>query len=306
MDAVAEVRRFNRFYTRVIGLLNKHLPESDVSLAEARVFYELAKGGEQTAAEITRRLAMDKAHVSRIAARFAARGYLARRVSPAHGKQQLLSLTPAGEAAFAALERGTVTQIEGIVGPLAADARARLVTAMHDIEGALQGGAPGQAPGEVVLRGLRPGDIGWVIHRQTVLYHREYGWDWTYEGLAAGILARFVAEFDPAREDAWIAERDGAIAGSAFLMKTDDPQVAKLRLLYVEPSARGLGLGSQLVAACIDRARALGYKRLTLWTNDVLVAARRIYWAAGFQLVHEAPHRAFGHDLVEQTWELAL
>jgi DNA-binding MarR family transcriptional regulator len=304
MDAVAEVRRFNRFFTRVIGLLNRHLPESDVSLAEARVFYELAKGGQATAAEITRRLAMDKAHVSRIVARFAARGYLTRRVSPAHGKQQLLSLTPAGRAAFAALERGTIAQIEGIVAPLGAQARGRLVGAMRDIEGMLDGAADGA--GQVTLRGPRPGDIGWVIHRQTVLYNREYGWDWNYEGLAAEILARFVAEFDAAREDAWIAERDGAIVGSVFLMKTDDPQVAKLRLLYVEPSARGLGLGRRLVATCIERARELGYRRLTLWTNDVLVAARHIYQAAGFRLVHEAPHHAFGHDLVEQTWELEL
>ncbi|MFC7399543.1 GNAT family N-acetyltransferase [Chelatococcus sp. GCM10030263] len=304
MDAVAEVRRFNRFYTRVIGLLNKHLPESDVSLAEARVLYELAKGGQATAAEITRRLAMDKAHVSRIVARFTARGYLTRRVSPAHGKQQLLSLTPAGQAAFAALERGTVAQIEGIVAPLGAQSRGRLVSAMHDIEGLLAGAAGGAGP--VTLRGLVPGDIGWVIHRQAVLYHREYGWDWSYEGLAAAILARFVADFAPTREDAWIAERDGAITGSVFLMKTDDPAIGKLRLLYVEPSARGLGIGRKLVDTCIARARELGYSRLTLWTNDVLVAARRIYQAAGFRLVHEAPHRAFGHDLVEQTWELSL
>jgi DNA-binding MarR family transcriptional regulator/GNAT superfamily N-acetyltransferase len=302
MDAIAEVRRFNRFYTRVIGLLNKHLPESDFSLAEARVFYELAKGGEQTAAEITRRLSMDKAHVSRILGRLDTRGYLARRISPAHGKQQLLSLTPAGEATFAALESGTVTQIEGILAPLQAEARERLIAAMRDIEGTLQG----EAPGELRLRSLRPGDIGWVIHRQAVLYNREYGWDWTYEGLIAGILARFIAEFDPAREDGWIAERDGAIAGAVFLMKTDDPQIAKLRLLYVEPSARGLGLGRRLVDTCIARARALGYARLTLWTNDVLVSARRIYQAAGFELTQEGRHHAFGHDLVEQTWELSL
>jgi GNAT superfamily N-acetyltransferase len=158
----------------------------------------------------------------------------------------------------------------------------------------------------VRLRALRPGDIGWVIHRQTVLYAQEYGWDWTYEGLASRILGDFVAGFDPAREDSWVAERAGAIVGSVFLMKSDDASVAKLRLLYVEPSARGHGLGRALVEACIARARELGYRALTLWTNDVLVSARRLYEAAGFKLVSEAPHHSFGHDLVGQTWTLEL
>ena len=160
--------------------------------------------------------------------------------------------------------------------------------------------------GELTLRPLRPGDVGWIIHRQAVLYTQEYGWDWTYEGLASRILGAFVAEFDPAREDGWVAERGGAIVGSIFLMKSDDPAVAKLRLLYVEPSARGAGVGRRLVGTCIARARELGYRELTLWTNDVLVAARRIYQAAGFRLVSEAPHHSFGHDLVGQTWTLGL
>jgi len=156
------------------------------------------------------------------------------------------------------------------------------------------------------LRPLQVGDVGWIIHRQAVLYHEEYGWDWTYEGLASRILGAFVAEFDPAREDGWVAERVGAIIGSIFLMKSDDPAVARLRLLYVEPSARGAGLGRALVATCIARACELGYRQLTLWTNDVLVSARRIYQAAGFRLVSEAPHHSFGHDLVGQTWTLEL
>lgn len=162
------------------------------------------------------------------------------------------------------------------------------------------------AAAAVRLRGLRPGDLGWITHRQAVLYNREYGWDWTYEGLVSGILAGFVAGHDPAREDAWVAERAGVIIGSVFLMKGEDPAIAKLRLLYVEPEARGLGVGRLLVATCIERARALGYRRLTLWTNDVLVAARRIYQAAGFQLVDQAPHHSFGHDLMGQTWTLDL
>jgi N-acetylglutamate synthase-like GNAT family acetyltransferase len=159
---------------------------------------------------------------------------------------------------------------------------------------------------EFRLRPLAPGDIGWIVHRQTVLYHQEYGWDWTYEGLASRILGAFVEKFDAAREDGWIAERRGAIVGSIFLMKGDEPGVAKLRLLHVEPVARGVGLGRALVDTCIARARALGYERLTLWTNDVLVCARRIYQAAGFRLTSEARHHSFGHDLVGQTWVLDL
>ncbi len=188
--------------------------------------------------------------------------------------------------------------------PIGEGARERLAEAMRDMRAALNDREA--ARGELSLRGLRPGDAGWIIHRQTVLYHREYGWDWTYEGLASRILGAFVAEFDPSREDGWVAERGGAIVGSIFLMKSDDPAVAKLRLLYVEPSARGAGVGHALVATCVERARQFGYRELTLWTNDVLVAARSIYQAMGFRLVSEAPHRSFGHDLVGQTWTLEL
>ncbi|MBR0641973.1 bifunctional helix-turn-helix transcriptional regulator/GNAT family N-acetyltransferase [Plastoroseomonas hellenica] len=299
-----EVRSFNRFYTREIGLLEAHLPAGDFTLAEARVLYELAQGDGRTAAEIGRGLRMDRAHLSRILARFRARGLLRSRVSPDHGKHLLLALTEAGRAAFAALDHGTRTQVEAILAPLDSEGRERLVAAMQAIRAVLdRDRAAGAA---VLLRGLRPGDLGWITHRQAVLYHREYGWDWTYEGLVSGILAGFVAGHDPAREDAWVAERAGVIVGSVFLMQGDDPAVAKLRLLYVEPEARGLGVGRRLVAACIDRARALGYRSLTLWTNDVLVAARRIYQAAGFRLVEQAPHHAFGHDLIGQTWMLDL
>jgi GNAT superfamily N-acetyltransferase len=156
------------------------------------------------------------------------------------------------------------------------------------------------------LRAIAPGDIGWIVHRQALIYHEEYGWDWTYEGLVCQILSAFIASFDPAREDGWVAERDRSIVGSVFLMKSDDPAVTKLRLLYVEPSARGMGLGRTLVETCIGRARKLGYARLTLWTNDVLFAARHIYQAAGFRLVDETAHHSFGHDLVGQTWALDL
>jgi GNAT superfamily N-acetyltransferase len=215
-----------------------------------------------------------------------------------------LSLTDSGRKVFAAADAGARAQVDALLKPIDAAGRNRLAEAMRDIRAALRDRAPESR--EVSLRPLRPGDVGWITHRQAVLYHEEYGWDWTYEGLASRILGAFVAEFDPAREDGWVAERGGAIVGSIFLMKSDDPAVAKLRLLYVEPSAREAGLGRMLVAACIARARELGYRQLTLWTNDILVAARRIYQAAGFRLVSEAPHHSFGHDLVGQTWTLDL
>jgi DNA-binding MarR family transcriptional regulator/N-acetylglutamate synthase-like GNAT family acetyltransferase len=306
MTLTDEVRSFNRFYTREIGLLNRRLPATDLSLPEARVLYELAHAPEtgRTAAEIGRALGMDKAHLSRIVARFRARGLMQSRVSADHGKHRLLTLTDVGQKTFAAAEAAARAQVDALLTPIGEDGRERLAEAMRDIRAALNGREAEE--GDLSLRPLRPGDVGWIIHRQTVLYHQEYGWDWTYEGLASRILGAFVAEFDSAKEDGWVAERGGAIVGSIFLMKSDDPAVAKLRLLYVEPSARGLGLGRMLVDTCIGRARELGYRELTLWTNDVLVAARRIYQAAGFRLISEAPHHSFGHDLVGQTWTLDL
>jgi DNA-binding MarR family transcriptional regulator/GNAT superfamily N-acetyltransferase len=305
MSLTNEVRSFNRFYTLKIGLLNRSLPATDLSLPEARVLYELAQAPEDglTAADIGRTLGMDKAHLSRIVGRFVARGLATRRTRPSHRKHRLISLTEAGRKAFAAAEAAARTQVNALIEPIDAAGRSRLAEAMHDIRVALKD--PGTSE-EVSLRPLRLGDVGWIIHRQAVLYAQEYGWDWTYEGLVSRILGAFVAEFDAEREDGWVAERGGAIVGSIFLMKSDDPAVAKLRLLYVEPSARGGGVGRMLVAACIARARELGYRRLTLWTNDILVAARRIYQAAGFQLVNEEPHHSFGHDLVGQTWTLDL
>ena len=242
--------------------------------------------------------------MSRIVTRFGAKRLMQSRVSPDHGKRRLLTLTGAGRKAFASAEAAARAQVDAILTPIGEGGRERLAAAMRDIRAALNGREA--EDGGFRLRPLRPGDVGWIIHRQTVLYLHEYGWGWTYEGLASRILGQFIAEFDPAREDGWVAVRGGAIVGSVFLMKSDDPAVAKLRLLYVEPSARGAGLGRALVATCVARSRELGYRQLTLWTNDVLVAARRIYQAAGFRLVSEAPHRSFGHDLVGQTWTLDL
>jgi DNA-binding MarR family transcriptional regulator/N-acetylglutamate synthase-like GNAT family acetyltransferase len=311
---IEQIRAFNRFYTGKIGLLAEHLPASDLSLPAARVLYELAQGGEPTAADLMRRLAMDRAHLCRILARFQARGLLRTRASPEHGRRRLLALTASGRRTFSTIERGTRTAMDALLGPLDAADRRQLLLAMEEIRGLFgdrearrtQALAPAPAPPPVRLRSLIPGDLGWITHRQAVLYHQEYGWDWTYEGLVAEILGRFASGFDPAREDAWVAEQADAIVGSVFLMAGEEPDVARLRLLYVEPSARGGGIGSRLVDTCIARARELGNRRLTLWTNDVLVSARRIYEAAGFKLSEQAPHHSFGHDLVGQTWTLDL
>ncbi|WP_128911491.1 bifunctional helix-turn-helix transcriptional regulator/GNAT family N-acetyltransferase [Granulicella sibirica] len=301
---VEQVRRFNRFYTREIGLLTEHLPGSEFTLAEARVLYELAQVKEQTAAGIIRSLNMDKAHVSRIVTRFRRAGLLKCRVSPEHGKHKLLSLTAAGRKAFQTLNDGTEAQIEGLVTPLSGSDRERLARGMREIERLLK--ARPAAREDVRFRPLKVGDLGWIAHRQAVLYAKEYGWDWGYEGLVSQILGDFVAHFDAAREDAWIAELDEEVVGSVFLMRTDDVQVGKLRLLYVDPAARGQGVGSGLVRWCIERARELGYGKLLLWTNDVLVSARKIYQAAGFKLIAEDRHHSFGKDLVGQTWALDL
>jgi DNA-binding MarR family transcriptional regulator/N-acetylglutamate synthase-like GNAT family acetyltransferase len=304
MSLVEQVRGFNRFYTREIGLLAEHLPQSKFSLAEARVLYELAQSEELTAADVTRSLGMDKAHVSRIVSRFRESGLLKSRLNPAHGKHKFLSLTAAGKKAFKHLNDGTEAQIESLLAPLTAESRRRLAKDMQEIQVVLQA-KPASAK-NVQFRSLRVGDLGWVTHRQAALYEQEYGWDWTYEGLVSRILGDFAAHFDASRDDAWIAELDGQVVGSVFLMKTDNGELAKLRLLYVDPVVRGLGVGSRLVQLCIERARELGYRTLALWTNDVLASARKIYQAAGFALVEENRHHSFGKDLIGQTWVLEL
>lgn len=304
MDVVQEVRRFNRYYTRLIGLLDEHLPETGYSLPEGRVIYELATTGQQTAADLSRSLEIDKAQLSRLVRTLTARGLVTSAVDANHAKKKPLSLTPAGRVAFAELDHGSHLRMAGLLEPVSEAGRKTLVSSLRRIQDTF--GAPERVPAPVSLRRPVPGDLGWVIHRQAVLYAHEYGWDWTYEALVARILGEFAAGFDPAREDAWIAERGGQIVGSIFLMAGDEPGVARLRLLYVEPGARGTGLGRRLVETCIARARELGYRRLTLWTNDVLTAARRIYQATGFELTAQAPHQSFGKALVGQTWDLAL
>jgi DNA-binding MarR family transcriptional regulator/GNAT superfamily N-acetyltransferase len=304
MDAIGSLRRFNRFYTRGLGLLDERLSRSPFSLTEARVLYELAHRVSPTAAEIARDLALDPAYLSRILTRFRARRLAASAPSARHARRQLLSLTREGRRAFDALERATVEQVAGMLAPLSEPSRRRLIGAAETIEEMLSADRP---PGpNFILRAPEVGDLGWVIHRQAALYASEYGWDWTFEGLAAEILADFVRTFDPVGEQAWLAERHGEIVGSVFLMHGDEATTGKLRLLYVEPGARRLGIGAALVEACVSRAKEAGYLGLTLWTNDVLTAARRLYEAAGFALISEKPHSSFGKRLVGQIWALDL
>jgi DNA-binding MarR family transcriptional regulator/GNAT superfamily N-acetyltransferase len=298
---VAALRAFNRVYTSRLGLLDAHLDQSPFTLSEARILYELANRIDPTGAEIARALHLDPAQISRTLKRFADRGLVAARDNPAHGRHQLLSLTDQGRTAFAALEGNTRRAVGALLDGLSPFRRGRLLSAAETVTRVFAEEAP-----RPVLRGLKPGDLGLVTARQAILYTEEYGWNGDYEALVARILADFHQSFDPARDAAWIAEMDRQMVGSIFLVHGDAPGVGKLRLLYVEPDARGAGVGKMLVTACVDRARQVGYERLDLWTNSVLSAARSIYERAGFVLVEEAPHHSFGKDLVGQTWSLTL
>lgn len=300
---VESVRHFNRFYTRQLGLLDKGYLSSDWTLTEARVLYELARGRNVTAAEVAEELRLDVAYLSRILAKFERQRLVKRTVSRSDARQRHLTLTAKGLAAFEPLDRSSGQRVRELLAPLTDSQRVALVSAMQHVEGLL--GCRSAAPSAYTLRALQTGDIGWIIHRQALLYAQEYGWDISYEALVAEILAGFVKDFDQGKSAAWVAESSGAMVGSVFLMSAA-ANVAKLRLLYVEPSARGMGLGRRLVDECIAGARARGYRTLTLWTNSVLVAARRIYEAVGFELRKEERHHSFGKSLVGQTWELTL
>ncbi len=301
---IASARRFNRFYTRKIGVLEEGLVDTPFTLAEARVLYELAQRETTTSVALCRDLGLDAGYLSRILARFVKRGLVTRTRSAEDGRARPIALTARGHKAFVGLNEATDRQITALLGPLPAHARRDLVEAMTVIERALDAAAPRESA-EVILRPPRPGDLGWVIHRHGALYAQEHGYDISFEQLVASIVATFTENFDPAREACWIAEHDGEIMGSIFLVRETD-EIARLRLLYVEPAARGLGIGSKLVAACVAQAREFGYRKLMLWTQSSLVSARRIYQAAGFTLAHEQPHRAWGQDLIEQDWMLEL
>jgi DNA-binding MarR family transcriptional regulator/N-acetylglutamate synthase-like GNAT family acetyltransferase len=303
-DRVASIRRFSRFYTRRIGVLHEELLGSPLSLAEGRVIWELAQRERATASEIAAELGLDAGYLSRILGGFEQQGLIERRPSEYDGRRVIIALSAAGQALYAAIDARSREAVAAMLGELDAADQVRLVAALEAAERLL---APGRDDGgpAYILRPPEPGDLGWIIHRHGALYAEEYGLDVTFEALVARIAAAFIENFNAARERCWIAECEGAVAGAVLLVKESE-EVAKLRLLYVEPRARGLGIGSRLVAECIRFARQQRYRRITLWTNDVLVSARHIYQAAGFRLVREEPHRSFGRDLVGQFWELPL
>ncbi len=297
------VRRFNRFFTRRIGVLREGLLHSPYSLTEARVLFEISHREEVTASDLWRELGLDPGYLSRILGRLERGGLVGRVRSETDGRRRLLSLTPEGKEAFSLLDNRSREEVAEMLGDLSEGDQRRLLEAMRTIESVLERDFKFSEP--FVLRPHEPGDMGWVVHRHGVLYAREYGWDERFEGLVARIVADFIDGYDSARERCWIAELNGERVGCVFVVKGGDT-VAKLRLLLVEPEARGLGLGTRLVEECIRFARRSGYKTLTLWTNSVLDAARHIYQEQGFMLVEEEAHYSFGHELVGESWELAL
>ncbi|TPK87415.1 MarR family transcriptional regulator [Mesorhizobium sp. B2-4-12] len=302
-ERIDVVRAFNRFYTRQIGLLDEGLLKSAFSLTEARVLYELAHRDGLTATDLGRDLGLDAGYVSRLLKKFERLHLISRATLVSDARQSSIALTQAGRNAFAPLNKESHDQVRALLDRLPASEQDRLVKSMQTVQRLLAENAEPTIP--YLLRPLQIGDIGWITHRQGLLYAQDYGWDETYEALVAEILVAFVKSYDPKWERSWIAEREGEVVGSVFVVRKSD-QVAKLRLLYVEPSARGLGIGKRLVEEVIGFARARGYKTLTLWTNDILAAARHIYQAAGFKLIEEEPHHSFGKDLVGQNWNLDL
>ena len=322
---VDAIRRFNRFYTRQIGVLQEKLLKSPFSLTEGRVLYEIGFHGDTgtpradtpTAVDLARALGIDGGYLSRILQRFAKRRLITRTTSSADARQAHLALTERGQAALEPLQRLARDEVGVMLAALSPTERARIVEAMHLIQRSLARSRDDAVTGSAVvqeheraadscsLREHRAGDMGWIVSRQGALYTEEYGWTMEYEALAADIVAQFLKNFDPVRERCWIAERDDAPVGAVMIVK-QSKTMAKLRLLHVERTARGLGIGTRLVDECIRFSRAAGYRTITLWTQSNLLAARHIYKAAGFTCVAKTPHHSFGKDLIGETWELTL
>ncbi len=302
-ERIAAVRRFNRFYTQKLGVLQRGWLDSKFSLTEARVLYEIKQRRRSTASDIARDLGIDAGYLSRMLRRFEKGGLMRKQISPDDARQSFLSLTARGRKAFDPLETRTERQIGEALARLNAPEQDHLVQAMRAIERMLD--AEPKAKSNIILRQPRPGDLGWVVARHAQLYAREYGWAEEFEGLCAQIVADFASNYDSKRERCWIAEMDGQNVGSVFLVK-DSEKVARLRLLLVDPSARGRGLGTRLTDECIRFARQCGYQRITLWTHKVLTAARHIYERAGFRLTSSERRRSFGQNVVSEHWDLIL
>ena len=300
---IEEVRRFNRFYTQQIGVLREGLLHSPYSLTEVRVLYEISRREETTAAELGKDLGIDAGYMSRILRDFVRKGLVEKRPSKSDGRQSLLRLAKKGQKEFATLNARQDEEVGAMLNNLSPEDQARLIESMQTLQGILGSQPEQKVP--YILRPHHPGDMGWIVHRHGVLYAQEYGWDEYFEALVAQVVADFIKNYEPKRERCWIAERNGEVVGSVFLVKKSKT-VGQLRLLLVEPKARGLGIGKRLVDECIRFARQVGYRKIMLWTNDVLDAARHIYEQAGFRLVKEEAHHSFGHDLVGQNWELTL
>ncbi len=300
---IAAVRRFDRFFTRQIGVLREGLLHTPYTLTEARIIYELAQRNNLTASELGRELGLDAGYLSRILARLEQQGLLDKVRPESDGRQRLLSLTPIGASAFALLDKRSRDEVSEMLAELSEEDQQQLLKAMQTIERVLTKGLKYAEP--FVLRPHESGDMGWVTYRHGVLYRQEYGWNEQFEALVAQIVSDFIKNYNPERERCWIAEMNGEIVGSVFVVQISET-VAKLRLLLEEPKARGMGLGRRLVDECIRFSRQRGYKTLTLWTNSVLLAARHTYQKAGFILVEQEPIHDFGHDLISETWQLAL
>ncbi len=302
-EKVEAVRRFDRFYTNRIGLLKPGLLKTRFPLTQARIIFELAQRHDLTASALTRALDIDAGYLSRILSAFEKDGLVQKSPSKSDNRHRLLKLTAKGRKAFSVLNERSKRQNEALLQSLSQEEQQRLLQAMQTLESLL--GAQAKPAESFLLRPHRAGEIGWIIHRHGVLYAEEYGFDETFEALVADILARFIQHHDPKREYLWLAEQEGERVGSIMLVDAGE-EVAQLRILLVEPKARGRGIGKRLIDECLDFSKRAGYKKIKLWTQSILVEARRLYEKAGFTLVEEKPHRSFGHDLTAQIWELPL
>lgn len=301
-SCVDTFRHFNRFHTRLVGTFNEEILESGFPLVQARLLYELANGENIAAADLMKSLKLDRGYLSRMVSALEDKGLLYKTPDPSNAKRMVLRLSETGRRTFNQLDKASAKEAARLLEGLSTAEQKQLTRSMVQIERLLDGNTRSE---EFKLREPKPGDMGWITHRHGVLYWEEYQWDWTFEALVGEIVSDFVKNNDPKSDRCWIAERDGDSVGSIFVVRQDD-ETAKLRLLYVEPSARGLGIGQCLINECIKFAQEKEYKRLALWTNSILGAARTLYERSGFELVEEEPHHSFGHDLIGQTWSLKL